>query len=117
MWRFFVDESLPNTVVRALRSAGYLTESVREIGLQGADDDTVFNEAQKRHAILVTGDEDFADVRRFPTGTHHGIIVVRLQGTKEQRAASLMDALKQLQGQSLCGALVIVELGRVRVRR
>jgi len=117
MWRFFVDESLPNTVVRALRSAGYLTESVREIGLRGADDDTVFNEAQKRHAVLVTGDEDFADVRRFPTGTHHGIIVVRLQGTKEQRAASLMDALKQLQGQSLYGTLVIVELGRVRVRR
>jgi predicted nuclease of predicted toxin-antitoxin system len=117
MWRFFVDESLPNTVVRALRSAGYLTESVREIGLQGADDDTVFNEAQKRHAILVTGDEDFADVRRFPTDTHHGIIVVRMQGTKEQRAASLMDALKQLQGQSLYGTLVIVELGRVRVRR
>jgi predicted nuclease of predicted toxin-antitoxin system len=77
----------------------------------------MFNEAQKRHAVLVTGDEDFTDVRRFPTGTHHGIIVVRLQGTKEQRAASLMDALKQLQGQSLYGTLVIVELGRVCVRR
>jgi predicted nuclease of predicted toxin-antitoxin system len=117
MWRFFVDESLPNTVVKALRGAGYQAESVREISLQGADDDTMFNEAQKRHAVLVTGDEDFTDVRRFPTGTHHGIIVVRMQGTKEQRAASLMDALKQLQGQSLYGTLVIVELGRVRVRR
>jgi predicted nuclease of predicted toxin-antitoxin system len=117
MWRFFVDESLPNTVVKALRGAGYQAESVREISLQGADDDTMFNEAQKRHAVLVTGDEDFTDVRRFPTGTHHGIIVVRMQGTKEQRAVSLMDALKQLQGQSLYGTLVIVELGRVCVRR
>jgi predicted nuclease of predicted toxin-antitoxin system len=68
MMRFFVDENLPNTVVKALRGAGYQAESVREISLQGANDDTVSNEAQKRHAILVTGDEDFADVRRFPTG-------------------------------------------------
>jgi hypothetical protein len=42
---------------------------------------------------------------------------VRLQGTKEQRAASLMSALQQLRGQSLRGALVIVKLGRLRVRR
>lgn len=112
-----MDESLPNLVVKAIRDAGYEAESVREIGLQGETDEVIFAEAQKRRAILVTGDEDFANLIRFPTGTHHGIVVVRLQGTKEQRVAALMDALRQLQGQSLEGSLVIVELGRVRVRR
>lgn len=97
MWRFFVDGSLPNLAVKALRDAGYEAVSVREIGLQGASDDTVFAEAQKRKAILVTGDEDFADLIRFPTVTHHDVIVVRLQGTKEQRVAALIDALQQLQ--------------------
>jgi predicted nuclease of predicted toxin-antitoxin system len=117
MWRFFVDESLPNLAVQRLREEGYVVESVRELNMQGATDEAVFAEAQKRQVILVTGDEDFADITRFPTEIHHGIIVVRLQGTKEQRVAALLGALKQLHGQPLKGVLVIVELGRIRVRK
>lgn len=66
------------TVLRGRKSAEHSGQDTKERrlsdrkragnGLQGADDDTVFNEAQKRHAVLVTGDEDFANVRRFPTG-------------------------------------------------
>jgi hypothetical protein len=74
MWRFFVDESLPNLAVQRLREEGYVVESVRELNMQGATDEAVFAEAQKRQAILVTGDEDFADITRFPnrnTSRHH----------------------------------------------
>jgi len=55
----------------------------------------------------------------FRQGTHHGIIVVRVPDVLPTWVvnAELISALQQLRGQSLRGALVIVELGRLRVRR
>ena len=119
MWRFVVDESMPRSTASELRQVGYWAEDVRDVSLRGADDDCVFQHAQAQRSTLVTADLDFADIRRFPLGTHHGIVVVRVPDVLPTWVvnAELIQALQQLQGQSLCGALVIVELGRVRVRR
>ncbi|GBC97831.1 hypothetical protein HRbin17_00326 [bacterium HR17] len=119
MWRFIVDESMPRSTVLELRRVGYWAEDVREVSLRGADDDTVFHYAQTQQATLVTADRDFEDIRRFPLGAHYGIVVVRVPDVLPTWIvnAELLKALQQLQGQPLHGALVIVELGRVRVRR
>ncbi|MFA0730868.1 MAG: hypothetical protein LKKZDAJK_001398 [Candidatus Fervidibacter sp.] len=119
MVRFVVDESMPRSTALELRRLGYWAEDVRDVGLRGADDERVFQYAQAQQATLVTAGLDFADIRRFPTGTHHGIIVVRVPDVLPTWVvnAELISALQQLRGQSLRGALVIVELGRLRVRR
>ena len=119
MWKFVVDESMPCSTARELRQFGYWAEDVRDVSLRGSDDDTVFSYAQARQATLVTADRDFEDIRRFPLGTHHGIVVVRVPEILPTWVVNdeLLKALKQLRGQSLHGALVIVELGRIRVRR
>jgi predicted nuclease of predicted toxin-antitoxin system len=119
MWKFVVDESMPRSTARELRRLGYWAEDVRDVSLKGSDDDTVFSYAQAQQATLVTADRDFEDIRRFPLGTHHGIIVVRVPDILPTWVvnAELLKALKQLHGQPLKGVLVIVELGRIRVRR
>jgi len=119
MWKFVVDESMPRSTARELRQFGYWAEDVRDVSLRGSDDDTVFSYAQARQATLVTADRDFEDIRRFPLGTHYGIVVVRVPEILPTWVVNdeLLKALKQLRGQSLHGALVIVELGRIRVRR
>lgn len=119
MWRFVVDESMPRSTALELRRDGYWAEDVREVSLRGADDETVFHYAQTQQATLVTADRDFGDIRRFPLGTHYGIVVVRVMDVLPTWVvnAELLRALRQLQGQSLHGALIIVGLGYVRVRR
>lgn len=48
-------------------------------GFAGRDDEIVWRAAQSEHrCFLITQDLDFSDVRQYPPGTHHGILLVRL---------------------------------------
>lgn len=80
MNRFLVDEDMPRSLTAALCRAGYSAEDVRDVGLRGHSDLEVFSYAQAQKAILVTADKGFANILRFPPGTHAGIIVVRVPG-------------------------------------
>jgi predicted nuclease of predicted toxin-antitoxin system len=110
---------MPRSTAPALRQAGYSAEDVRDSGLRGHDDQVVFDNAQVRGAIIVTADKDFASILRFPLGSHSGIIVVRVPDELPTHVMNreLLRALTELDGEDLTGCLVIVELGRIRVRR
>jgi len=116
--RFLLDESLPPQFVKALQRAGFEVLKVRQLGLGGADDMVVYATAQALGAVLVTADKGFGDIRHFPLGTHHGIVVLRVIGKPERQWKALERALCQdLKGQNLTGALVIVTERKTRVRR
>ena len=74
-----LDENLPVTLAARLRSLGHQADTVRDEGLCGRDDETVWQAAQREGRFLVTQDLDFSDVRRFSPGTHFGILLVRMQ--------------------------------------
>ncbi len=118
-WRFLVDEDMPRSTAAMLREAGHYAEDVRDVGLRGCSDQEVFDYAQSQGAILVTADKGFANVLRFPLGSHSGIIVVRVPGVLPTKAVNgeLLRVLTELEGQKLEGALIIVEVGRIRIRR
>ena len=73
--------------------------------------------ADSEDRIFLTFDLDFADIRRFPIGSHAGIVVFRLHDQRwavlEQPARRLIDSglLSRLQG-----GLAIVDESRVRMR-
>jgi predicted nuclease of predicted toxin-antitoxin system len=119
MMRFLVDENLPRSTARVLRAANYEAADVREVGLRGRTDQDVFARAQELGAVPLTGDSDFANILRFPLGSHAGLNVCRIPDDVSLAAlnAELLKAIRELQGEDLSGALVIVETGRVRIRR
>jgi predicted nuclease of predicted toxin-antitoxin system len=55
----------------------------------------VYATAQALGAVLVTADKGFGDIRRFPLGTHHGIVVLRVIGKPERQWKALERALCQ----------------------
>ena len=119
MWGFLVDEDMPRSTALALRQAGYDAADVRDLGLRGATDPVVFAHAQRTDAVLVTEDKGFANALAFPPGSHAGIVVVRVPNELPTQAVNreLLRALTELQGEDLHGLLVIVEIGRTRIRR
>ena len=119
MWRFLVDEDMPRSTARALRSAGHAAEDVRDVGLSGQPDEAIFARAQATEAALVTADLGFANVLTFPLGTHADLVVARLPNELPTHAvnAEILRALDDVQGEVLRGALLIVEVGRTRIRR
>jgi len=71
-----LDQNVPREVaprLRALRPA-WLVSHVAELGLSRALDSEIFAWAQDHGAIIITFDEDFADRRMFPVGTHCGVV-------------------------------------------
>ncbi len=117
--KFLVDEDMARSTAVALRQAGHEAQDVRDVGLRGHSDQEVFDRAQTQGAILVTADKDFANILRFPLGSHAGIIVSRVPDRLPTQRVNeeLLQALARLEGQKLEGVLVIVEVGRVRIRR
>lgn len=119
MKRFLVDEDMPRSTAVALCAAGYHAEDVRDIGLRGHSDADIYAHAQKTAAVLVSCDKGFANTLTFPIGAHAGLIVVRIpdEASPMELNRELLRAIKQLGDTPLAGCLVIVEIGRVRIRR
>ena len=119
MWRFLIDEDMSRLTANALREAGYTAVDVRDIGLRGHSDLEIFERAQFDSAVIVTADKDFSNILRFPLGTPAGIIVVRVSDELPTSVINqeLLRALNDLGEEELIGALVIVEIGRTRIRR
>lgn len=78
----------------------------------------VFQRAQTEGAIVVTFDEDFADTRMYPVGSHAGVIRLRVWPTTvEQTERALGRLLESVEDRDLLGSLVIVDDQRIRVRK
>ena len=117
--RFLLDANMPRSAVSLLRELGYVTEDVRDILPNGADDMEVANRAKLDRAILVTRDFDFADIRNYPPKEYTGIIVLELpdDAVATQVTAALKSFLEKPDLLArLPGRLAIVESWRVRFR-
>lgn len=115
-WSFLVDENTSRTLVSALHSAGYLAEHIYDAGLQGHADADVY--AQAHQQTIITIDLDFANITHYPP-PHFGIIVLRLPNSvpTANLIQEVLNGLTALAEQSLANIVVIVEPGRIRVRR
>jgi len=117
--RFVLDEDMPRSLGRALTSAGHDVLDVRDHGLRGRDDEDVFRFAQQNAAVLVSEDLGFANLLRFSLGTHSGIVIGRFPSKLSTTAIvkEVVSAMSMFTTEDLHGALVIIEIGRVRIRR
>ena len=112
-----LDENMPRSLARLLRDAGHGVATVPEENLGGADDPSVLERAVAETRLLVTFDTDFADIRRYPPGTHCGIVVFRLV---DQRWEAMQWPARRLIERGvldrLHGGLAIVDETRIRIR-
>lgn len=91
-------------------------EHAYDLGLAGWEDQDAYAFAQPRNALIVTYDEDFADQRLFPVGSHHDIVRLRVEPTMaEETIAALNRLLSAYKVKDLKGKLVIVGRNRIRV--
>jgi predicted nuclease of predicted toxin-antitoxin system len=78
-----LDQNIPAAIGDYLRSqrSQWTVRHVRDIGLSGASDSTIFQWAQQNSTIVITFGEDFADTRMYPIGGHAGVIRLRVWPT------------------------------------
>jgi len=119
MARFVLDEDVPASLAVALRQAGHEASRVQEVGLRGASDREVFDFAQSEGAALITADVDFAEARALGGESHHGLVLLRMPPEMPARAVTIesMRLLDQIGEEDLENSLVVLQPGRVRIRR
>ena len=71
-----------------------------------------------RWATTRTQDLGFSDERRYPPGSHQGILVLRLSDDRSRAAAERLTALFQAEAvEAWAECLVVVTDHKIRVRR
>ena len=65
--RFLIDTNLPKALSHWINSKGHSSEHVLDLNLAQAKDNVVWRRAQATDAVIVSKDEDFADLVRRST--------------------------------------------------
>lgn len=119
MTRFVIDEDMPRSTGGVLVEEGYEVKDVRDHGYRGSGDEEVYRFAQEEEAILLTGDLGFGNILKFPLGQHSGIVVARFPNEMAPRVINreIVTSLKDLGENDFKGNLIILEPGRIRIRR
>lgn len=114
--RLKLDENIPTSVRALLSAAGHEVDTVSTEGLTGAPDPAVVSAATEAHRLLITLDRGLGDVRRYPPGSHGGILVLRLE---EQSAPAVRGSVQALlyshNLDSLAGTVSVAQRGLLRI--
>ncbi|WP_290880749.1 DUF5615 family PIN-like protein [Fischerella sp.] len=113
-----LDENMAQTHVEFLQQAGYECDRVTDEGLSGAEDEIVWQQVCAEERFFITLDLDFSDVRRFPPGTHPGILLVRPRSRSRQAVLEILSRVVSEQPlETLKSCLVVADEMQTRTRR
>ncbi len=116
--RFLCDMGVSIKLVDRLRSRGHDTTHLRDEGLQTLDDRTIFAKAIAESRIIVTFDLDFGEIAAMAGEEIASVIVFRLRNTRVEHVIQrLQETLSPAAAALESGAVVVVEEGRVRIRK
>lgn len=113
-----LDENLGRSHAEFLRSAGHEADRVHDEGISGASDVTLWKRVCAEGRLLITLDLDFADIRRYPPGSHPGILLLRPRSRSRPAVLRVpRRVFGERQLESLSGCLAVADETQSRIRR
>jgi predicted nuclease of predicted toxin-antitoxin system len=119
MPKFVIDEDMPRSTGRILKQQRYDVRDIRDYGLRGAEDQEIYEFAQREQAVILTGDRGFGNILRFPLGKHFGIVIARFSNEMPTIEINrhLLERFEDISEDDFKGNLIIMEPGKIRIRR
>ena len=113
-----LDENLSRDLKTILSALQHDVTTAAEQGLLSKPDTAVAAAARREDRILLTLDVEFADLRKYPPGSHPGIILFRPRTFGPSTVNNFVEAfVRDADPKALAGCVAIVEPERVRTRR
>ena len=113
-----LDENLGRSHAELLRHAGHQADRVYDESLSGATDSAVWERACAEGRFFITLDLDIADVRRYPPGSHAGILLLRARSRSRPAVLQVLQrVLSEQQLVDLSGCLAVADETHTRIRR
>ena len=116
--KILLDQGLPRGACKLLKASGIDADHVANIGLERAEDAEILEKAKTMSAVVVTLDADFHRLLAMSHDVRPSVIRVRIEGLKSDAlAALLVDVVTRCANDLDSGALVSVDLARVRIHK
>jgi len=116
--RLKLDENLSRHLKPELASLGHDVDTVADEGLLSQPDPVVGRAARDGGRVLFTLDVEFADLRKYPPGTHPGVVLFRPpRRSILATSAMVLNFAALLEQLDVNGCVVVVDNTRVRIRR
>lgn len=118
--RFFADQCVPNSIIRALIEEGHIVLKLKDYMPQDSEDFKVILKAQELDAILLSLNGDFADIITYPPSRYKGIIAIQLRNHPEVipliigRLRAYLSIYPNMEHYK--GKLFLVEPHRIRIK-
>ncbi len=117
--KFLVDNALSVIVSDGLKNLGFDSVHVREVGLQDAEDEKIFEKAFNEKRTIISADTDFGWLLSKWNKQKPSVILFRKGSERDPHKQiellqiNLTDQLKKIIEE---GSIVIIESSRIRTR-
>jgi predicted nuclease of predicted toxin-antitoxin system len=113
-----LDEDLPESLAAEVAAFGYDVATVRGHGWGGMKDPQLWPMVQAERRFFVTADREFADLRKFPPGTHAGVPLLRpSRESIVEFKRLLVGVTKAHRPETLVGRVAVATDYGLRIRR
>jgi predicted nuclease of predicted toxin-antitoxin system len=113
-----LDENLSRHLKEPLQEMGHDVTTAADEGLLSVPDQVIAAAAKREGRALLTLDLDLADIRKYPPGSHAGILVFRPVSFGPLAVNRfVLDFVGTCNPAAFTACLAVIEPGRVRVRQ
>lgn len=120
MLKFLLNANISYETADFLNSLGHDAKTVAQFDLEKAEDIEVVKKAIKERRIVITFDLDFGEIFYFSTKEKFWVIVLKLRDQTVESVNKTLNWLletKILEKKEFQNTLMIVQEGRIRIRR
>ena len=116
--RFLVDNALSPVVAEVLVGAGHDARHVRDLGMQAATDEEIFEVAINDGRTIVSADTDFGTILALRRIAEPSVLIFRRSSGRrpEEQARLLLRQLPRIADALERGSVVVIEEDRLRIR-
>jgi predicted nuclease of predicted toxin-antitoxin system len=113
-----LDENLSRHLAEPLTTFGHDVATAAAEGLLSLPDTEVAAAAKRENRMLLTLDLEFGDLRKYPPGSHPGVVLFRPRSFGPLAVNRFVEGfVRTTDLGTLTGCVVVVEPSRVRVRQ
>lgn len=115
---FLIDANIPRSTKKIIEALGHDVVDVRDVLPPASPDSAVASLAVDEKRILITRDQDFANILLYPPEKYPGIIVIKVRALNPQEINRLIALfLTSNPPEVISHSLIILEPNRFRIKK